>query len=520
MGSALPTEDCAPAPVHLVNGVVHALGDRPEPADTLTIAGGSVAAGAEGATVVDLGGRCVVPGFNDAHVHFPTWALARRQVDVDGATSRADVVAAVAAAAKDATPERWLVGRGWREGDWDDGARAHGDALDAVTGPVPVALWSKDYHSLWLNSAALARAGGELDVEGGVVERDDDGSPTGVLREAAAWAFRERHIHFTADEFVEAMLAAIPAAHARGVTAVHDKDGWIGAIGLWQRIAADGALTLRVLQSMPFPRLDDLARLGLASGLGDEWLRLGHLKLFMDGALGSGTAAMLDGSGVSMTTGTELEDMILAAAAQRWPLAVHAIGDRANRDALDAFERTADVWRPRGLRQRIEHAQHVRAEDLDRFAAIGVACSVQFAHAPADRHLCCGLAPETLAGTYAFRTLWDSGALVVNGSDAPVDVLDPLRGIRAAVCRSTDDQPGFLPDQALTAREALLATTVNAALLAGDDGRRGRLVPGQVADLVVLDRDVLGVPADELAGVDVVATMTGGRWVHNPPPWD
>ena len=199
---------------------------------------------------------------------------------------------------------------------------------------------------------------------------------------------------------------------------------------------------------------------------------------------------------------------------------MHAIGDRANREALDAFEATRDAWQPRGLRQRIEHAQCLDPADVPRFAALGVACSVQFSHAPSDRDLAERFWGERLAGTYAFRSLVDSGAVVANGSDAPVEELDPLAGIRAGVLRTIDDRPAWRPDEALTVEQALHASTVAPAWLTGDERRRGKLLPGYLSDLVVLDRDPVAIPVDELTDVQVVATMVGGRWVHGAPPWD
>ena len=179
-------------------------------------------------------------------------------------------------------------------------------------------------------------------------------------------------------------------------------------------------------------------------------------------------------------------------------MAVHAIGDQANRNALDAFEATQDAWRPLGLRHRIEHAQCVTAEDLRRFAALGIACSVQFSHAPSDRDLAERLWPERLDGAYAFRSLWESGALVANGSDAPVEELDPVAGLAAGVLRTIDDREAWRPDERLTIEQALEATTVNPAWLAGDERRRGKLLPGYLADLVVLDRDPVACEPEEL----------------------
>ena len=240
----------------------------------------------------------------------------------------------------------------------------------------------------------------------------------------------------------------------------------------------------------------------------------------MDGTLGSETARLTDGSGVEITSGAELEEIVRRGAEAGWPVAVHAIGDQANRDALDAFEATQAVWRPLGLRHRIEHAQCLTAEDLPRFAELGIACSVQFSHAPSDRDLADRLWAERIEGTYAFRSLLDSGALLANGSDAPVEELDPLAGIAAGVLRTIDERPAWRPQEALTVEQALHAQIVAPAWLSGDERRRGKLLPGFFADLVVLDRDPLEVEPHELRDVQVVATMVGGRWAHNPPPWD
>jgi predicted amidohydrolase YtcJ len=240
-------------------------------------------------------------------------------------------------------------------------------------------------------------------------------------------------------------------------------------------------------------------------------LRLGYLKAFMDGTLGSRTAWMLDGSGVRITSGEQLAEIVRAGAEAGWPVGVHAIGDRANREALDAFEQTRDVWQPLGLRQRIEHAQCVAPEDVARFAAIGVAVSVQFSHAPSDEKLAKRFWPDKLDQAYSFRSLLDSGALVANGSDAPVEELDPWAGVVAAV------DGHWREDQRLTLEQALHATCVAPTWLSYDERVRGTLVPGRYADLVVLERDPF---ERELSEVQVVATMVAGRWVHNPPPWD
>jgi predicted amidohydrolase YtcJ len=503
--------------VILRNGTIRTLDPSLPTASSLWIAGDRIAGGVgvhetslPTSERVDLGGRCVLPGFTDSHVHFPTWALARHDVSLHGCESLAAALDRLRAAPRDGS---WLRGQGWRDADWPDG-RPTRQALDEIEPERPAMLISKDYHALWLNSAALALAGGDLEVEGGVVVRDGGSEPTGVLYERAAWQFKERHARAPDEEYVEAMRDGVRLASTRGVTALHDKDGWLGAIGLWQQLEQQGGLPLRVWQSTPADKLHELREVGLRSGAGSPLLRLGYLKAFMDGTLGSQTAWMSDGSGVVITTSEELEEIVREGAEAGWPVGVHAIGDAANAAALDAFERSQDVWRPRGLRQRIEHAQCLAPEDVARFAELGIAASVQFSHAPSDEELATRYWADCLDRAYSFRSLADSGALLANGSDAPVEELEPWAGVVAAVLDHWRD------DQRLRLDQALHAICVAPAWLSYDERVRGTLVPDRYADLVVLDRDPFACEPEELREVRVVATMLGGRWTHNPPPWD
>jgi predicted amidohydrolase YtcJ len=494
-------------PILLEGGTIRTLDPAAPVVERLAIVDGRIAETPPAdARRVDLQGGCVLPGFNDAHVHFPTWSLAQRQVRLEGTRSLSEALDRVADGLTGAPPGAWLRGLGWRDAAWTEPPSR--GALDAIASDTPVILTSKDYHSLWLNSAALAHANGDLDAPGGVVERDAAGEPTGVLRENAAWRFRDRHATPSMDEMLEACRAGQRIAASRGVTAIHDKDGWMGSLELFQRLRESGELTLRVWQSIPADRLPHLRELGLRSGFGDELLRAGYLKVFMDGALGSATARLLDGSGLELTSADRLAEIVREAAAAGWPVGVHAIGDAANRAALDAFEATAADWRPLGLRQRIEHAQLLDPAELPRFAAIGVAASVQFSHAPSDRDLA-DRVWEGHQGAYAYRSLLDAGARLANGSDAPVEELDPLKGIAAAVLRTLDERPAWRPEQALT---------VEAAWLARDEHRRGTLAAGMVADLVVLDRDPITCPEDRLPHLSVLATLVGGHATHVSEP--
>jgi hypothetical protein len=297
-----------------------------------------------------------------------------------------------------------------------------------------------------------------------------------VLREESAWSFRDRFTLPTHEELVEATRAALPVAAARGVTAIHCKDGLIGS----REVYAELDLPFRVWQSLPAKRLGE---------------RPDYVKAYMDGTLGSQTARLLDGTGVEITSREEFEQIVRAATAAGVPVAVHAIGDLANREALDAFEAVPDAIRPR-----IEHAQCLHADDIPRFAALGVTASIQPSMAVSDEALAECLWADRLDGAYAYRSLHASGARLALGSDAPVEEMDPLQGLRDAVLRS------WRSHEALELPAALEALTVTPAWLEGSE-ERGRLRPGMLADLVALDRD----PFDDLAGACVVNTWLGGR---------
>ena len=347
------------------------------------------------------------------------------------------------------------------------------------------------------------------------METDDHGEPTGVLREESAWHFRDTYVKTTDDEYVDAMRAGVKLANARGVTAVHDKDGWLGALRLWQRLRAETGLSLRVWQSLPHAFLDELEAIDFSAGLGDDWLRAGYLKTFMDGTLGSQTARMLDGSGVQITSREELEEVIRRGARIGWPVAVHAIGDLANREALDAFEATRDEWAPRGLRPRIEHGQCLAPEDVPRFAArrrgVGAVLARAFRPRPRRsllggqdrRHLRVPLAARVGRRRRERVGRADRGARAARGNPRRRPPHD-RRASRLASRAGGDGGAGARGDL----RDARVADRRRAA---------ARQAAARLSrDLVVLSTD----PTVDLEGCEVVATMAGGRWVHNPPPWD
>jgi predicted amidohydrolase YtcJ len=443
--------------------LVSARGDR------VAVTGAVIGAPDTPGEVIELGDATVIPGLVDAHVHFPSWALGLQELRLFGTRSVSEALERIEACSKPA--DGWLRGRGWREEDWPEGERPTLAALDEVTGEVPTALRAHDGHTLWVNSAAL-RADPSAREQAG-----PSGPEPGVLREDAAWDFFDAFAAASAQETLDAVRAGIPIAHAAGATGVHDKDGARGAPEAFAALRDAGELTLRVWQSVP----------DADPGRGS------YVKVFMDGTLGSRTALLLGGGGMRLMGPEGLAEVVRAAAEAGMPVAVHAIGDLANREALDGFEATEAVWRPLGLRHRIEHAQCVHADDIARYARLGITASVQYSHATSDRELAARLWADRLDRAYPYRQLRDAGVRLAGGSDAPVEELEPLAGIAAA------------QECGVTYEEALESFTAAPAWLEGAEDRRGRLSPGYDADLVILDGD------------RVRATMVAGEWVHGQP---
>jgi predicted amidohydrolase YtcJ len=486
--------------VILHNGPVYTMDPRLPQVRAVSVAGDTIAGGVDvregltdtvGHERIDLEGRCVLPGFCDSHVHFLDWALGRTELDLAGAASMAEALAVVGEAA--GAGEGWLHGHGWLEEAWPDGSPTAA-ALDTVTGERPVALWAHDHHTLWVNSAGLRAVGANGD---------------GIVRERDAWDFPLPAR--TPLEQSRAVRAAMAEANARGVVAVHDYQRY-GGRGLWQRLDADRRLTLRIHMSFPAERLDAAEAVELRSGFGSDLLRVGPVKAFMDGTLGSSTAWMLDGSGMVLTSAEEMAEIARVSATLGLSVAAHAIGDGANRAVLDALEETRAAWEEVPVPPRIEHVQCIDDADLERLAALGVTASMQPVHQRSDQEMAERLWGERARCAYRWRALLDSGAHLAFGSDAPIEDLDPLAGIDAAAHRD------WYPEEALDVADAVLAFTAGGAAAVGDHRRRGLLLPGYAADLVVLDTDIISHP-DRIADAKVVATMLAGRWVHGRPPW-
>lgn len=484
---------------------------------------------ASGARVVDAGGRFVCPGFTDSHVHLSSWAMLQsgRQVDLEGAGSLAEAVGRLGAAVGSVPPGGWLRGRGWDKNRWPEGRFPTAADLDAVTGEVPAALPSHDGHSLWVNTAAMRIAGVTAhtpEPAGGRILRGADGVPNGLFQEAANGLVWRRVPEPSVDELTAALAAALPRAAALGLVAVHNCEGG-DSMEAVRLLREQGTLSLRIVRYPPAEVLPALSGLSLGSGFGDEWMGIGGVKAFLDGALGAQTAAMLapyeaaDDAGVLTMEPEELLDLIRRATEASLAVALHAIGDRAVRMALDAFETVKRGRHGAWPRHRIEHAQHLTEEDVPRFARLGIVASMQPAHMLADIDTCLRHVGDRSRWAFPLASLAASGAVLAFGSDAPVETMDPLVGLRSAVTRRRwDGTPveGWYPEQRLTVEQALAGYTTGPAYAAGRESLTGTLEPGKLADFVLLSADPRAVAAEELEQVRVVATVVGGRATYDP----
>jgi hypothetical protein len=489
--------------------------------------GESPRAGLDGERI-DLGGATVLPGLADAHTHLQALGAASRQLDLRAATSEAEAADMVREAAASAPPGRWIRGRGWDQNAWPGGAMPGRAALDRVAPDTPVVLARVDGHALWVNGCALARAGisaSTPDPEGGEILRDARGAPSGVLVDAAADRLEARLPAPGADEVRADLLAALELCRRAGLTAVHDLGTGPEALAALRALERERRLPLRVAVYLGgrWEQVEAALRGPIERG---GLLHVVGVKLFADGALGSRGAALLEpyadrpgATGLMVTPPAELARRARVVDEAGLQVAIHAIGDRANRAALDAIAALGPRSRPR---HRIEHAQVVAPGDLPRFGALGVVASVQPAHATSDMGWApARLGPRRLASAYAWRSLLRAGATLVLGSDAPVESHDPWRGVHAAVTRQDPagaPAGGFLPGERITVAEALEALCVAPAAAAGDDGPAG-IRPGARADLTVVDLDPFEVAAARLASVRTLRTVVAGRELHALGAW-
>lgn len=510
------------------NGTILTLEPEQPQAAALAVSGGRILAVGSDAEVaalrtarsrvVDLAGACLLPGFHDAHVHLTGFGLQLGQCDLTGTSSPEEALAAVAACRDDGRD--WLFGKGFPLSSWADSGRVTATALDAVTGERPALLRSQDLHSAWLNSAALRElrfTASSPDPAGGKIMRDEAGNPSGLLLERAANQAQER-LPEASDEELRAALQAAAGELARlGITTVHHMA--MESASHWRQLALQAtqdAFPVRVWACIDQEHIEAAAQIGVATGQGNGNFTVGGAKFFVDGALGSKTALMLEPyEGTSdcgvMIHGRDVlsERVPLALAAGLTPVA-HAIGDAACRLLLDVLEATESQWRELGLRPRLEHAQHLQADDLARLARLGVTASLQPIHLTFDAAIIPRLLGSRADRAFVTRDLLAAGVPLAFGSDVPVAPPDVLAGLRAAVTRHGQGGQAFQPEQALTIMEALAAYTSGAARAIGREESSGQLRDGFDADLVVLSAD----PRSSLDGLQVLQTVKGGRVTH------
>jgi len=505
-------------------------------ADGRVVATGSRAAMARRAAAdaerIDAGGRPLLPGLIDAHGHVMGLGEMKRRVDLTASATLDDALAEVRSFAARHAGEAWVVGRGWNQVVWKLDRFPDAAELDRAVPDRPAWLHRVDGHAAWANTAAMRVAGITRDTPdppGGRIERDAHGDPSGVFIDAAM-ALVERHVPPPTPAERERMLDAAQAELARvGLTGVHDAGIDAATAALYRRYADEGRLTTRIHAMIgdTGADFDALSKDGPLHGHGDGFLDIDAVKLYADGALGSRGAALLApyadepaNSGLLFHSGDALAAMIGKATARGYQVGVHAIGDRANREVLDAFEAVyAQQPAARALRNRIEHAQVLVPADIPRVRALGLVASMQPMHATSDMNMAGDrLGDARLRGAYAWRTFLGQGTRIAAGSDFPVESADPFHGLHAAVTRQ--DHAGRPPrgwhaGQAMTRQEALRAFTLDAAWAGHAEDAVGTLEPGRRADFILVDRDYFRVPARDIWKTRVLQTWVGGRRVYD-----
>jgi hypothetical protein len=530
-----------PADLVLRGAVVYTVDEKKPVASAVAVRNGRiVAVGADAEVaphigpatqILDLAGRTIVPGFKDSHAHLLGIGLARLNVDLTGARDFEEVVARVTAAARERPAGTWIVGRGWHESKWErlpaDAVRGfpRHDALSAVTPDHPVLLDRADGHALLANARALRERGvtaATVAPAGGEIIRDARGEPTGVLVDTAMSLVPEPPL--TPEQRRRALALAFDEALRHGVTMVDDAGVDAEGVALYEQLAREGQLPIRVYAMLA--GLDTLRRFERPGiGIGNGFLHVRAVKLYADGALGSRGAALLEpyaddpgNAGLLTTLPSELRKATRLALERGFQVNTHAIGDRANRMVLDLYENELARFGPRAAdrRLRIEHAQTLDAADIPRFARLGVVASMQAIHATSDRPWAADrLGIERVKeGAYAWRKLLASGARIANGTDAPVEPLDPVLSFYAAVARmDANGRPpgGFDPEERMTREEALRVYTLDGAYASFVENELGSIEVGKRADFAVLSRDIMRVTVEEILGTRVELTIVEGR---------
>ncbi len=482
--------------------------------------------------VLDLQGRFVMPGFNDAHVHLASAGLAKLTLDFTGVRSLAELQQRIRARLADVQPGDWLRGHGWDQSLWDPPRIPTRLDLDAVSKDHPMLFSRVDGHSAVANSLALKLAGITKETPnppGGEIVRDVQGEPTGWLKEEATGLVERLIPALTLAQRKRALELALQEAAAHGVTSVQDDSvrggEWENFLA-YQELQREGKLPVRVTEWLDFDASVETIKAQQAqAGTSGPWLKTGALKAIVDGSGGSHTAAMLEpfadepgNRGILLYEPEKLKRLVIERDAAGFQIALHAIGDRANRIVLDAFAAARRVNNRRNARYRIEHTQFVHPDDFKRFGELGVIASVEPCHLLSDmRWAPALLGPARASGGWAFRTLRKSGAILAFGTDYPVELVNPFRGLYAAITREFEaggPEGGWVPAEKLTLEEAIEGYTLGSAYAEFEEQRKGTLTPGKFADLIVLSQDITRVPARALLNTQVLLTMVGGKIVY------
>lgn len=539
IASCRGAESTMTADLILINGRITTVNDRQPEAvavrDGRIIAvGGSSeirALAGPGTRVIDLAGRRVAPGFNDAHVHFLDGGQGLASVQLRDAGTEEEFSLRIGKFAAKLPKGRWILNGNWDHENWTPARLPTRQLIDAVTPDNPVFINRLDGHMALANSLALKLAGvtrATQDPPGGTIVRDQNGDPAGVLKDAAMGLVYRVIPPPDEAQMIEAIRAAMRYAAENGVTSVQDMSASPALLPVYQKLLRDGELTVRISGHQPLPQWEKLAAVGIRAGFGSDKLRIGALKGFADGSLGSTTALFFEPylddpktSGLpsdEMFPESRMLENIAGADKAGLQVAVHAIGDRANRIILDQFAEAVRRNGERDRRFRIEHAQHLRPEEIKRFASQKVIASMQPYHAIDDgRWAENRIGPERAKGTYAFRSLLDAGAVLAFGSDWYVAPMEPLMGIYAAVTRRTLDgrrPDGWVPEQKITVAEAVRAFTLGSAYASFDEKIKGSIEPGKLADMVVLSDDIFSIDPATINKVKVVITVFDGRVVY------
>lgn len=478
------------------------------------------------ASQIDGGGKYVLPGLIDAHAHVSNQGFLTVQLNLTGTPSVEDAVNSIAEYARANPGSGWIEGRGWNQVLWPVKEFPTAAHIDAVVPDRPVYLRRIDGHAGWANSKALEIAGIDDDTPdpvGGKIHRDSDGNATGVVVDNAMDLVASKVPPPDTEDYRQAFLAAFRHLTALGLTSVHDAGISVTEAETYMSMADDGEMTMRIY-AMIDGAGDNLDAIGSPiPSYGNDRLAISSVKLMVDGALGSRGAAMVDpyeddveNRGLPFWSQDELDSFVKKSNSMGFPVGIHAIGDLGNKQAFDAIEK-AQGGKPSPMRNRIEHAQVVRLEDIPRFGALGVIASMQATHATSDMNMAEDrVGPERIKGAYAWRKILDTGGIIANGSDFPVELANPMHGLYASVTRRNRaglPEKGWYAGEALSREETLHSFTWAAAYAAHQEDRLGSLEPGKWADFIVVDRDYFEIPENEIDDIQVLQTWVGGDLV-------